>query len=85
MFYLQLRNSLIHGGRETCESFCDPNDDNDYDIGGFDFGPSDFNMPENAYEYDEVPLQPEKVRQTSSIFRYIYIIKLAITKSIAHL
>ncbi|KAF5940197.1 hypothetical protein HYC85_021364 [Camellia sinensis] len=57
---LRLRNSLIHGGRETCESFCDPNDDNDYDNGGFDFGPSDFDMPENAYEYEKVPLQPEK-------------------------
>ncbi|CAL5411615.1 unnamed protein product [Camellia sinensis] len=51
---------LIHGGRETCESFCDPNDDDDYDNGGFDFGLSDFDMPENAYEYEEVPLQPEK-------------------------
>ncbi|KAI7980709.1 Condensin-2 complex subunit H2 [Camellia lanceoleosa] len=27
---------------------------------GFDFGPSNFDMPENAYEYEEVPLQPEK-------------------------
>ncbi|KAI8014857.1 hypothetical protein LOK49_LG05G01186 [Camellia lanceoleosa] len=57
---IKLRNSLIHGGRETCESFCDPNDDNDYDNEGFDFGPSDFDMPENAYEYEEVPLQPKK-------------------------
>ncbi|KAI7982190.1 Homeobox-leucine zipper protein REVOLUTA [Camellia lanceoleosa] len=60
MFYLRLKNSLIHGGRGTCESFCDPNDDNDYDNGDFDFGPSDFDMPENAYEYEEVPLQVEK-------------------------
>ncbi|CAL5337900.1 unnamed protein product [Camellia sinensis] len=58
--YEKLRNSLIHGGHETCESFCDPNDDNDYDNGAFDFGPPDFDMPENAYEYEEVPLQPEK-------------------------
>ncbi|KAI8008486.1 hypothetical protein LOK49_LG07G01784 [Camellia lanceoleosa] len=57
--FSKLRNSLIHEGRETCESFCDPNEDNDYDNGGFDFGPSDFDMPENAYEYEEVPLQPE--------------------------
>ncbi|KAI7990013.1 hypothetical protein LOK49_LG13G01212 [Camellia lanceoleosa] len=47
-------------GRETCESFCDPNEDDDYDNGGFDFGPSNFDMPENAYEYEEVPLQSEK-------------------------
>ncbi|CAL5434290.1 unnamed protein product [Camellia sinensis] len=57
---MKLRNSLIHEGRKTCESFCDPNEDNDHDNGGLDFGPSDFDMPENAYEYEEAPLQPEK-------------------------
>ncbi|KAI7994422.1 Condensin-2 complex subunit H2 [Camellia lanceoleosa] len=56
---IQFPLARMHG-RETCKSFCDPNDDNDYDNGGFDFGPSDFDMPENAYKYEEVPLQPEK-------------------------
>lgn len=64
VFHLQLRHSLVHGGRETFDAFCDPkddNEDNEFDNGGLDFDPPDFDMPESRYEYEDVPLQPEKV------------------------
>ncbi|XAR48686.1 hypothetical protein NMG60_11031584 [Bertholletia excelsa] len=61
--YEKLRDSLVHGVQETCEVFFDPEDDNEdngFDNGGLDFGPPDFDIPENAYDYEEVPLHPEK-------------------------
>lgn len=61
--YEKLRHSLVHGGRETFDAFCDPkddNEDNEFDNGGLDFDPPDFDMPESRYEYEDVPLQPEK-------------------------
>lgn len=64
LFHLQLRHSLVHGRCETLDAFCDPkddNEDNEFDNGGLDFDPPDFDMPESRYEYDDVPLQPEKV------------------------
>ncbi|GFZ09057.1 hypothetical protein Acr_20g0008650 [Actinidia rufa] len=61
--YEKLRHSLIHGGHETSDAFGDPrhgNEDNEYDTGGPDFGPPDFDIPDTTYEYEEVPLHPEK-------------------------
>jgi len=73
MFYLQLRHSLIHGNHKSCDAFFNPNDnneDNEYDDGGLDFGPPDFDMPEGKCEYEEVPSQPEKVRQINYMLLY---------------
>ena len=84
MAYLQLRHSLIHGGHETSDAFGDPrhdNEDNEYDTGGSDFGPPDFDIPDTTYEYEEVPLHTEKVRQTIKC-SVICVMKLIITKKL---
>lgn len=59
-----MRHSLVHGGREAFHAFSDPKEDiedDEFDNGGHDFNPPDFDMPESGYEYEEVPPQPEKV------------------------
>ncbi|XP_059632760.1 condensin-2 complex subunit H2 isoform X2 [Cornus florida] len=61
--YEKLRQSLVHGGHETFDAFSnskDDNEDNGYDSGDHDFGPPDFDMPENTYMYEEEYLHPEK-------------------------
>ncbi|XP_010314712.2 condensin-2 complex subunit H2 isoform X2 [Solanum lycopersicum] len=47
----KLRESLLHGVNIDYDDFCTPNEkneDNDYDSADHDFGPPDFDMPENA-------------------------------------
>ncbi|KAL6966314.1 hypothetical protein U1Q18_032095 [Sarracenia purpurea var. burkii] len=61
--YEKLRNSLVHGGHETSDAFCDRkynDEDNEYDHEGPDFDSRDFDMPERSYKYEEASLHPEE-------------------------
>ncbi|PHU01743.1 hypothetical protein BC332_31530 [Capsicum chinense] len=47
----KLRESLLHGVKNDFDDLCAPketNEDNDYDSADHDFGPPDFEMPENS-------------------------------------
>ncbi|KAJ7980298.1 Condensin-2 complex subunit H2 [Quillaja saponaria] len=56
--YEKLRQSLINGGHETCAAFSNPENHNDDN--GYDSGNPDFDMPENMYVDEDVPLHSEK-------------------------
>lgn len=65
-FYEKLRDSLVNGAHETCNTFGDSKDGNeanedDDNNGGFDFDPPDFDNPEDRYDnHEEVPMHSEK-------------------------
>ncbi|KAG2721396.1 hypothetical protein I3760_02G080500 [Carya illinoinensis] len=62
--YEKLRQSLIDGGHETFNTFCDPDDEKDnyhYDSGIPDFGEPDFDdLPENMCMHEDIPIRNEK-------------------------
>ncbi|KAL3641930.1 Condensin-2 complex subunit H2 [Castilleja foliolosa] len=62
--YDKLRQSLLVGESKIKEAFDSPednDDDNGYDSGGPDIGPTpDFDMPDNTFNNDDIPLPEEK-------------------------
>lgn len=88
-FCLQLRQSLVLGEHDTFDEFQSKvaDEDHGYDSENADFGPPEFDMPENAYMNEDVGslniswfytgqshcLNPVIKLSNSSICLYIYV------------
>lgn len=72
---MQLRESLLHGENNDYDGLDSPkekNENDDYDSADHDFGPSAFDMPENADMNTDATPYGEKVSKLDmDVFPYI--------------